>query len=172
MPGGRPSSFRPEFPALARNYCLLGATNEKLAELFGVAGATIDKWIKEKPEFSGAIKEGRDIADARVGQALYERATGYSHKAVKLFQFEGAIVEGEYIEHYPPDATSMIFWLKNRRPDLWREKSETTVTVTNDRRAIREEIDAVLGAYDRRGQKLLSPDIVGELRETRETGLH
>lgn len=50
---------------------------------------------------------------------------GYSHAATKFFQAGGVILKQEYIEHYPPDATSMIFWLKNRQPDKWRDKRES-----------------------------------------------
>ena len=28
---------------------------------------------------------------------------------------------GHYVEHYPPDTTALIYWLKNRRPDRWRD---------------------------------------------------
>ena len=49
-------------------------------------------------------------------------ANGYSHPAVKVFmKLDGTTVEHKYIEHYPPDPTSMCFWLKNRRPDRWRD---------------------------------------------------
>jgi hypothetical protein len=34
---------------------------------------------------------------------------------------DGKTVEHKYIEHYPPDPTSMQFWLRNRRPDCWRD---------------------------------------------------
>ena len=36
-----------------------------------------------------------------------------------------APVFADFIEHFPPDPTSMIFWLKNRQPDKWRDKRET-----------------------------------------------
>ena len=53
---------------------------------------------------------------------FYQRANGYSHPAVKAFlNRDGNIVEHHYTEHYPPDPTSMIYWLKNRRPDRWRD---------------------------------------------------
>lgn len=123
-PVGRPTDYRDEFPKQAHKYCLLGATNEDLAKLFEVATSTIGKWIAEIPAFSDAVKAGRAEADAKVSTSLFHRATGYSHAAVKIFQYEGAPVEVPYTEHYPPDATSMIFWLKNRRPDLWRDKTE------------------------------------------------
>lgn len=121
---GRPTVFKPEYVDLARKFCMLGATNAELARMFGVSGSTLDNWIKDKPTFSAAVKEGREEADAKVASSLFHRATGYSHEAVKIFVEKGRPIVVPYTEHYPPDATSMIFWLKNRRPDLWRDKIE------------------------------------------------
>jgi hypothetical protein len=64
------------------------------------------------------------MADAEVAEKLFKRATGYSHDAVKIFNDQGAPLQVPYTEHYPPDTTACIFWLKNRRPDLWRDKVE------------------------------------------------
>jgi hypothetical protein len=65
---------------------------------------------------------GKQAADDRVERSLYQRANGYSHPAVKVFiKRDGTTVDYKYIEHYPPDPTSMCFWLKNRRPDRWRD---------------------------------------------------
>ena len=130
MPRGRPSSYKPEFPEQARELTLLGATNDDLARFFKVAGSTIDKWIKEKPEFSGAVKEGRERADAMVAQRLFARAMGYEHEAVKIVADAktGSVVQVPYTERFAPDTTAAIFWLKNRRPDLWRDRKETELS--------------------------------------------
>ena len=128
MAAGRPSKYKPEYADLARKFGLLGATNDELARMFEVATSTIDKWIAEIPEFSGALKEGREVADQTVADRLFKRATGYEHQAVKIMAYEGVSFEHEYIEKYPPDTTAAIFWLKNRRPDLWRDKTETEVS--------------------------------------------
>ena len=77
---------------------------------------------KKYPEFSESIQRGKAPADAKVAQALYKRAIGYSHDAVKIFSFEGATFEHKYIEHYPPDYNSMRLWLSNRQPTRWRDK--------------------------------------------------
>ena len=53
---------------------------------------------------------------------LYERANGYSYDAVKIFcSRDGEIIEAPYAEHVPPDVNACIFWLKNRRPQDWRD---------------------------------------------------
>lgn len=127
---GRPSLYKEEdAPELARRACLLGATNQGLADFFDVSTKTIDHWIATKPEFAQAVYDGRQVADTKVADSLYQRATGYSHPAVKIMtraigEGQSVIEEVPYTERYAPDATSMIFWLKNRRPDLWRDKQE------------------------------------------------
>jgi hypothetical protein len=97
--GGRPTSYKPEFNALATNYCLLGARDTQLAEIFGVNLDSIYEWKKQHPGFSEAIKSGRENADAKVARSLYRRA------------LEGSDV-------------ACIFWLKNRRPEDWRDQRD------------------------------------------------
>ncbi|MCU0797411.1 MAG: hypothetical protein MUF31_15935 [Akkermansiaceae bacterium] len=120
---GRPSRYRKEFPEQARKLCRLGAIDEELAEFFGVDVATVGRWKLQHSEFRVALKEGKEAADAEVADRLFKRATGYSHKDTKFATFEGKITDREeYVKHYPPDTIACIFWLKNRRPDLWRDK--------------------------------------------------
>lgn len=122
MPAGRPTLYKPEYAEQVRKLCLLGATNEDIADFFGVCTATLDNWRAEHPEFLGAIKDGKIQADANVGQRLYERAMGFSHPEEKIFQADGQIIRAYTVKQYPPDTAAAIFWLKNRRPDVWREK--------------------------------------------------
>lgn len=123
---GRPTKFKPEYVEQARKLAILGATTPDLADFFDVATSTIEKWQKEIPEFSGALKAGKDEVDAQVTKSLFKRATGWEHKAVKIFADAktGAEQIVPYIERYPPDTTAAIFWLKNRRPDLWRDMQQ------------------------------------------------
>jgi len=122
-PPGRPSSYRKEYAAQAVKLCRLGATDKELADFFGVSVATLNTWKKEHPEFLESLKEGKDSADAQVADSLFRRATGYSHEDMKFATFEGKITDTKkFTKHHPPDTVACIFWLKNRRPDLWREK--------------------------------------------------
>ena len=128
----RPTDYREEYAEQAYNYCLLGATNDELATFFDVHVSTIYQWKLDHKEFSDALKRGKEMADARVARALFSRATGYSHEDVDIKMYEGEIIETPTIKHYPPDATSMIFWLKNRQPDKWREKREVVEVDADD----------------------------------------
>lgn len=124
MAGGRPSKYKPEYAQLAYKFCLLGATDAKLAEMFDVSESTINKWKDDYEEFSESVKRGKHIADAEIAHALYHRAKGYSHDAVKIFQHQGEIIKEEYTEHYPPDTGAAMAWLKNRQPQHWRDKQD------------------------------------------------
>jgi hypothetical protein len=120
----RPSKYRPEFVAQAEKLCALGATDLELADFFGVDVATLYRWKISHPEFCESIKAAKVAADERVERSLYARATGYTHDAVKLFCYEGAVVEAPYREHVPPDTGACAFWLKNRRPSEWRDRQD------------------------------------------------
>ena len=125
---GRPSKYRAEFADQARKLCRLGATDKELADFFVTSEQTINAWKKSHPAFLDALNDGKAAADAEVADKLFRRATGYSHDAVKIFNHQGAPLEVKYVEHYPPDTTACIFWLKNRRPDLWRDVNRQELT--------------------------------------------
>ena len=123
---GRPSKFDQTKCAQAEKLCKLGATNKELADFFEVNEDTIKEWAKVHPEFSAALKSGREMADATVGERLFQRAIGYSHPDVHLSNYQGTVTKTDIVKHYAPDTTACIFWLKNRRPDLWRDRVEHT----------------------------------------------
>ncbi len=120
----RPLTYKPEFAEQARKLCLLGATDVDLGDFFKVRRETIWAWSQRFEEFSNALKAGKSAADERVVQSLYHRAVGYTFDSEKVFQFQGAVVRAPVREHVPPDTTAAIFWLKNRKPEEWRDKRE------------------------------------------------
>jgi hypothetical protein len=122
--GGRPSKYREDFAEQARKLCMLGATDAEIADFFGVAESTVNNWKQQHPDFLESLKSGKSFADANVAHSLYRRATGWEHDAVKIVADAktGDSLLVPYVEHYPGDTTAQIFWLKNRRPDLWRDK--------------------------------------------------
>lgn len=121
-PVGRPTKYKPTFVEQAKKLAALGATDREAAEFFEVNEATLHRWKHEHPEFCESLKVGKEQADARVEASLYRRALGYSHDAVKIaVNATGEVTEVPFTEHYPPDTTAAIFWLKNRKPEQWRD---------------------------------------------------
>ena len=94
-----------------------------MADFLGVSERTINTWKSKHPEFLQSITRGKLSADAGVAEKLYERACGYSHPEEKIFQYEGKPVIVPTVKHYPPDTQAASLWLRNRQPDLWRDKA-------------------------------------------------
>jgi hypothetical protein len=129
----RPTDCNPDVCDLARKFCMLGATDDDLAELLEVEPATIADWIAGFPDFAMALKQGREIADATAAERLFQRAIGFSHEVEKVVQSGGKPLTVKYTEHYPPDTTALVFWLKNRQRGRWRDKVEPEPdTVSNE----------------------------------------
>jgi len=124
MPAGRPTNYRDEYADQARRLCELGATDLELAEFFEIDVRTLYRWKHTQPEFCQAVIAGKDAADDRVERSLYNRAVGYSFDSEKIFHFQGAITRAPFVEHVPPDPSSALIWLKNRRGEKWRDKTE------------------------------------------------
>ena len=121
---GRPTDYKVEFNRQAEKLCLLGSTDKDMADFFEVSESTINLWKNKHPEFSESIKRGKVSADATVASRLYKRAIGYEHDEDKIFNNQGEPLVVPTKKHVQPDTTAIIFWLKNRRPDLWRDKPE------------------------------------------------
>lgn len=130
---GQPSKYKEEYNDQAYKICLLhGATDKELADFFEVCEDTINNWKKAHPKFFMSVKAGKEIADAKVSESLYNRALGYSHEDTHISNYQGDITITPITKHYPPDATSAIFWLKNRQKDKWRDKSEQDINLGGD----------------------------------------
>lgn len=118
----RPTDYRQEYAEQARKLCLLGFTDKQLAVFFGVNESTINRWKDKYPEFCKSIKSGKVIADAQVSESLFKRATGIEVTEVEVRDDGKKKVKRVTKKHIPPDPTAQIFWLKNRQPELWRDK--------------------------------------------------
>jgi len=121
---GRPTKYSASFVTIAKGMCELGATDPQIAEALGVNRYTLQRWRAKYKDFCAALKIGKASADDNVERSLFERAMGYSHEEDKIFLHAGVPVIVKTIKHYPPDPTALIFWLKNRRPEQWREKAK------------------------------------------------
>src|SRR5215213_542305 len=126
--GGRSTLYKPDFAAQAEVAARFGATTEELAELFNVSTRTIDRWAVARDEFRQALKAGQDAADDRVERTLYQKALGFTKEVVKPMMGKNGIELVRYTETVDPDTTSIIFWLKNRKPEEWRDKTQTKLT--------------------------------------------
>lgn len=97
---------KPENLVLLQGWAVNGLTIEDIAANMGIGKTTIYEWMKKSTNIANALKIGREQADNIIENALFNKAKG-------------------------GDVTAMIFWLKNRRSDRWREKREVAGTLVN-----------------------------------------
>lgn len=104
-----------------------GLIDEQIAQNIGIRATTLYEWKKRFPQFSEALKRGKEVVDRQVENALLKRALGYEYEEIKE-KFEGDILTERTItkKEVVADTTAQIFWLKNRKPDTWRDKPEGT----------------------------------------------
>lgn len=109
---------------------MLGATDQEMADFFEVDVRTLYRWKLEHDDFCQALKIAKETADSRVERSLYQRAIGYEQDEVKIFMPGGASepVYAPFRAKIQPDTTAAIFWLKNRRKDLWRDVKASEVS--------------------------------------------
>lgn len=117
-----------------------GLTDEQLAHNIGITRSTFYAWKAKYKDFSDAVKRGKEVVDIMVENALLKSAMGYSYDEVTQIGMEDKET-GEKIlvpvkvvtKHVQPNSTSLIFWLKNRKPEAWRDTKniDTAVEVKN-----------------------------------------
>lgn len=126
--GGRPTKYYThveprliEIEGWARD----GLIDEQIAHNLGVAYSTFREYKKQFPALAAALKRGKDVVDREVENALLKRALGYEYKEVTEELINGQLQVTKVVtKQVPPDTTAQIFWLKNRKPDVWRDRHE------------------------------------------------
>ena len=126
--GGRPSKYKPEYARIAKALIKAGQTIPEIADVFGISVSTVWVWRSAHPEFLQAFLESNENFDRRVELALGQRAVGYDHDEVKVFNNNGVPLIVPIRRHIPPDVNAARFWLQARQNDKWRVKEEVEVT--------------------------------------------
>ena len=108
---------------LVRGWCRDGLTEEQIAHNIGISVTTLNSWKRRFPSFLKAIKESKEVADRIVENALYKNATGYEYEEEEYTTYpDGSMKHIIKKKEARPDKTAQIFWLKNRKPEQWRDQ--------------------------------------------------
>ncbi|RXI38707.1 transposase [Clostridium tetani] len=127
---------------LVEGWARNGLTDEQIAKNLGIGLTTFYKYKKEHSELSKALKKGKEVIDFEVENALLKRALGYEYEEVTKerilkkdeqgkpltdihgFPIYEMVVTKTVKKEVTPDTTAQIFWLKNRKPEEWRDKRD------------------------------------------------
>jgi hypothetical protein len=106
-----------------------GLSNSQIAHNIGISDATFYTWQNKYKELAEALKKGKEVVDIEVENALLKSAQGYYYDEETIVELPDGRTETRTIKKYAqPNTTAQIFWLKNRRPDDWRDKREVEMS--------------------------------------------
>lgn len=97
---------------LIEGWARTGLNDEQIAKNMGIVVSTLYDWKNKFEDFSEALRKGKEVVDFEVENALLKSALGYT------------VMENGKEKYIPPNPTAIIFWLKNRKPDVWRDRKD------------------------------------------------
>ena len=123
-----------------------GLNDEQIAQKCGVNVRTLYDWKKAHSPISQALKKGKEVVDVEVENALLKRALGYDYEETVVEEADGFVKRRTVTKHMPPDTTAQIYWLKNRKPDIWRDRAQA------ENKDALERLDRLIGEIDHAAQ--------------------
>ncbi len=115
--------LEPEKLILIEGWARDGLTDEQISHNMGVTAKTLYEWKKKYGEICEALKRGKEVVDRQVENALLKRALGYEYEEISVKYENGIMTERKVTKkQVAPDTTAQIYWLKNRKPEEWRDK--------------------------------------------------
>lgn len=121
---------------LLKAWAMDGLTDEQISKNIGINRTTLYEWKKKYPDINNALKKGKTIYDVEAEQNLHKVGQGYYVEEVETYITETNGVQTKRIKKtkkwVPPNVTALIFWLKNRKPDVWMDRKAKEIEVKND----------------------------------------
>ena len=91
--------LEPDGLLLLQGWARDGLTDEQIAQRIGISTKTLYRWKNAHSSIRLALKKGKAVVDFAVENALLKKALA-------------------------GDVTAMIFWLKNRKREEWRDRHD------------------------------------------------
>ena len=166
---------RPQGAALLASWSASGATVSQIASRIGVTVSTLRRWRATHVEIARALDEADDLATTKVEAALYRRALGFDTEETTTTITEGPLGTTEQtkvvVRHVAPDVKAATFWLKNRAPDRWSDRTEVEHTINIMEEQATELMSVMDTALDQLGltaaQRAALPDAVAQALKSR-----
>lgn len=166
---------RPQGAALLATWSASGSTVAQIASRIGVTVSTLRRWRATHVEIARALDEADDLATTKVEAALYRRALGFDTEETTTTITEGPLGTTEQtkvvVRHVAPDVKAATFWLKNRAPDRWSDRTEVEHTINIMEEQATELMSVMDTALDQLGltaaQRAALPDAVAHALKSR-----
>lgn len=107
-----------------KGWAMDGLFDEQIAENIGIKRQTLYNWRMKHSDIFDALKVNKDVADRHVENAMFNNAVGFEYEEEMVTNAGEVVTVKKYSK---PNVTAQIFWLKNRKKDEWRDKTEQEV---------------------------------------------
>lgn len=105
-----------------------GLNDEQIAHNIGIGVRTFYEWLSKYKQLKQVLKQSKEVVDREVENALLKSAIGYYLDEERIDSEGNVYTVRRFV---PPNTTAQIFWLKNRKPNEWRDKKQTELTGAN-----------------------------------------
>ncbi len=130
------TKYHESFPLRAEGLARDGLTDTAIAAELGISRTTFRVFQKRYPDFAAAVRRGKLPVDTKVENALLKRALGHTCKETHIEDMvdrkTGEVIDSlkrkVVIKQVAPNVSAAIFWLKNRRPEKYRDKQDIGVS--------------------------------------------
>ena len=133
------SKYNPEYHNdWAWSLAIKGATNDEIAEAFGISVRTFIRWMQKYESLKEAVDVGKNIADSKVEKSLYQRAVGYqvtdTEKTIDMDKDGNPkpVRIKNITKHVAPDTMAIMYWLNNRKRAYWSQRQEVALSASED----------------------------------------
>lgn len=153
---------------LLKSWAREGYTNKMFAERMGISTKTLYEWCNRSEEIKEAIRQGKELVDYKVENALLKAALGYEVTETKTY-ISGQDKEGnrtvkieKTTKQIPPNVTAIAMWLNNRKPEMWRRNRDNVLELKDDEKHITVNIVKSSEAKANKENKIDNEQIVSE----------
>lgn len=132
------SKYNPEYhDDWAWSLAMKGATDDDIAEAFGISVRTLHRWKLEHESFLAALTTGKEVSDAKVEKSLYQRALGYQIKDVEQIIDTDPATGSHTVskqrvitKNVAPDTMAIMYWLNNRKKNTgeWSQSQKVELS--------------------------------------------
>ena len=99
----------------------MALTEDQISHNIGISRTTLYNWKTKNIDILNALKKRKRSCRHRSRERFIQKSGGYDYEETTI---EKGIETKRITKHMPGDTTAMIYWLKNRKPQQWRERRE------------------------------------------------
>jgi transposase-like protein len=166
---GQPTKYDPAFIPVVQNLVARGFTNYEIAETLNVDERTLYNWRREHEELATALQRSKELIDAQVEASLLMKANGFERQVQKATASGKVVTVTEY---FPPSDGAIQFYLRNRKPEQYREQRDVNVKhgVEQGFLTFLEQLDAKAKREREAGElpPLLEAQVIEDIEEMAE----